>query len=104
MNNLNVEFIVRGYLWGSMAAAYEKGDRSFCGLTVPEGLNRYQKLAEPLFTPTTKAEMGAHDENMTMEEVEKLIGVDMARQARELSLKLFERGTKIMQERGLILI
>merc|ERR1719380_480759 len=44
MTNLNVEFIVRGYLWGSMAAAYEKGDRTFCGLKVPEGLNRFQKF------------------------------------------------------------
>merc|ERR1719161_528808 len=82
MKNLNVEFIVRGYLWGSMAAAYEKGDRNFCGLKIPEGLNRYQKLAEPLYTPTTKAEVG-HDENMTEAEVEQLIGKDMAKKAKE---------------------
>merc|ERR1719271_164302 len=103
MRNLNVEFIIRGYLWGSMAAAYEKGDREFCGLKVEDGLNRFQKFDAPLFTPTTKAEVG-HDENMTMEEVEKLIGKEMAEKAREASLKLFERGTEIMRKRGLILI
>ena len=68
MKNLNVECIVRGYLWGSMAAAYEKGNRTFCGLQIPDGLVRYQKLEAPLFTPTTKAEIG-HDENMTFGEV-----------------------------------
>merc|ERR1719159_263538 len=103
MTNLNVEFIVRGYLWGSMAAAYEKGDRDFCGLKIAEGLNRYQKLAEPLYTPTTKAEVG-HDENMTEAEVEQLIGKDMAKQAKDMALKLFQRGTEIMRRRGLILI
>merc|ERR1719171_1603187 len=65
MKNLGLEAIVRGYLWGSMAAAYEKGERVFWGLKLPEGMTRYQKLEEPLFTPTTKAEVG-HDENMTM--------------------------------------
>merc|ERR1719217_754388 len=103
MKNLNVEWIVRGYLWGSMAAAYEKGDREFCGLKIPDGLNRYQKLAEPLYTPTTKAEVG-HDENMTEAEVEQLIGKDMAKQAKDMALKLFQRGTEIMRRRGLILI
>eukprot|EP00445_Apocalathium_hangoei_P052440 CAMPEP_0204022798 /NCGR_PEP_ID=MMETSP0360-20130528/33210_1 /ASSEMBLY_ACC=CAM_ASM_000342 /TAXON_ID=268821 /ORGANISM="Scrippsiella Hangoei, Strain SHTV-5" /LENGTH=82 /DNA_ID=CAMNT_0050966247 /DNA_START=8 /DNA_END=253 /DNA_ORIENTATION=- len=51
MKNLDVELIVRGYLWGSMAAAYEKGDRTFCGLSVADGLNRFQKFDTPLFTP-----------------------------------------------------
>lgn len=103
MKNLNVEFIVRGYLWGSMAAAYEKGDRTFCGLSVPDGLNRFQKFDPPLFTPTTKAEVG-HDENMTMEEVEQLIGKEMAQKAKDAAMKLFARGQEIMQKRGLILI
>merc|ERR1719161_2378239 len=103
MKNLNVEFIVRGYVWGSMAGAYEKGERNFCGLSLPNDLRRYQKLDTPLFTPTTKAEVG-HDENMTMEEVEKLIGKEMAQKAKEASLKLFQRGTEIMRKRGLILI
>jgi len=103
MKNLNVELIVRGYLWGSMAAAYEKGDRTFCGLSVADGLNRFQKFDEPLFTPTTKAEVG-HDENMTMAEVEKLIGKDVANKAKDIALKLYQRGSELMRKRGLILI
>jgi len=103
MKNLNVEFIVRGYLWGSMAAAYEKGDRKFCGLSVPDGLIRFQKFDTPLFTPTTKAEVG-HDENMTMEEVEALVGKEMAQKAKEAAMNLFARGQELMAKRGLILI
>ncbi|CAD7968156.1 unnamed protein product [Amoebophrya sp. A120] len=103
MKNLMVECIVRGYLWGSMAKAYEKGDRDFCGLKIPDGLVRYQKLAEPIFTPTTKAEVG-HDENMTMAEVEQLIGVDLAAKVKDISMKLFQRGSEKMKEKGLILI
>jgi len=103
MKNLNVEWIVRGFLWGSMAAAYGKGDRKFCGLSVPDGLNRFQKFDEPLLTPTTKTEVG-HDENMTMEEVEQLVGKEMAKQAKDAALRLFKRGQDVMQKRGLILI
>merc|ERR1712050_671449 len=103
MKNLNVELIVRGYLWGSMAAAYEKGDRTFCGLSVPNGLNRFQKFDTPLFTPTTKAEVG-HDENMTEQEVEKLVGKDMAQRAKDIAMKLYQRGSELMRKRGLILI
>lgn len=103
MKNLNVEFIVRGYLWGSMAASYEKGDRTFCGLSVKDGLNRFQKFETPLFTPTTKAEVG-HDENMTMAEVEKLLGKDVAHKAKDIAMKLYQRGADLMRKRGLILI
>merc|ERR1719502_2357678 len=97
MKNLNVEWIVRGYLWGSMAAAYEKGDREFCGLKIQDGLNRFQKFDPPLFTPTTKAEVG-HDENMTMEEGEQLIGKEMAHKAKDIAMKLFERGQELMKK------
>jgi len=103
MKNLDVELIVRGYLWGSMAAAYEKGDRTFCGLSVADGLNRFQKFDTPLFTPTSKAEVG-HDENMSMEEVEKLLGKDMANRAKDTALKLYQRGAELMRKRGLMLI
>lgn len=103
MKNLNVELIVRGYLWGSMAAAYEKGDREFCGLKLPEGLIRFQKLDKPIFTPTTKAEVG-HDENMSMEDMEKLLGKELAQKAMDAAMKLFQRGTELMKKRGLILL
>merc|ERR1719262_1869988 len=98
-----IELIMRGYLWGSMAAAYEKGDRSFCGHSVPDGLNRFQKFDTPLFTPTTKAETG-HDENMTMAEVEASLGAELAAKVKDTALRLYARGAERMRERGLILI
>ena len=94
VKNLGVECIVRGYNWGSMAAAYEKGNRNICGLTIPDGLLRNQKLAEPLFTPTTKAEEGP-DENMTFEEVSAHVGADLAKEIRDISLKLYQRGCEM---------
>ena len=87
MKHLNVELIVRGCAWGSMAAAYEKGERTFCGLSAAGDLNRFQKFETPLFTPTTKAEVG-HNENMTMAEVEALVGNDIAQQAKDIAMKL----------------
>ena len=64
MKNLMVECIVRDYLWGSMARAYTKGERVFCGLQLQDGMKPHQKLPMPIFTPTTKAEEGP-DENLT---------------------------------------
>ena len=64
--NIMIECVVRGYVWGSMAAAYESGERNFCGFDLPEGLLRYQKLDTPLFTPATKAE--DHDINISLEQ------------------------------------
>ena len=88
MENLQIECIVRGYLWGSMAAAYEKGERAFCGLEIPDGLIRYQKLPSgPIFTPTTKAEVG-HDENLTFAEVEEMVGKDLAAQVQRVEAAL----------------
>lgn len=104
LKNCGVECIVRGYLWGSMAASYEKGERSFCGLAIPDGLNRFQKFDTPLFTPTTKAEAGAHDENMTMDEVKALVGDAMAEKLKDLSLKLYARGAELAAKQGLMFI
>lgn len=103
MKNLNVECIVRGYLWGSMANAYEKGDRKFCGIPVPDGLIRFQKLDKLLFTPTTKADVG-HDENMTMQEVEDMHGKVIAKKIETISLALYKRGCELMLKRGIILL
>jgi len=103
MKNLNVECIVRSYLWGSMAGSYEKGEREFCGIKVPDGLHRYQKLDGLWFTPTTKAEVG-HDENMTMEEVSQLLGKVTAEKVKKIALELFKRGSELMKKRGLILL
>ncbi len=100
-NPLKVECIVRGYVWGSMAAAYEKGERELCGVELPEDLIRYQQLEEPVFTPTHKSE---HDEPMTFEEMKTLIGVDLAEKIKEVSFKLYKRGQELAKARGMLFI
>ncbi len=101
MNNLGIEAIVRGYVWGSMAKDYETGKREKCGIQLPEGMLRYQKLDEPIFTPTTKAEK---DEDMTMEQVSSKIGSVLAEIIRDYSLKLFNMYSNFAKEKGLLLI
>lgn len=103
MKNLMVECIVRGYVWGSMAGAYEKGSRNICGLKLPDNLVRFQKLDAPLFTPTTKAEEGP-DENMTFDEVAALVGKPMADKVKDISMKLYARGNELAKKAGLILL
>lgn len=99
--NINVEFIVRGYVWGSMAKYYENGDREFCGITLKDGLLRYEKLQEPLFTPTTKSD---NDENITFEDVKKEIGVELAEKLKDISLELFERASELAEKQGYVFI
>lgn len=99
--NIMVECVVRGYVWGSLAASYEKGEKEICGIKLPDGLLRYQKLDEPLFTPTTKSE---HDEPMTYEEVEEKLGKEVAEQVKEISIKLFKRAEEIALKQGLVFI
>jgi len=103
LKNIGVECVVRGYLWGSMAAAYEKGDREFCGRELPDGLIRYQKLDEAILTPTTKAEKG-HDEPITFEDTVEMMGTELATKVREISLTLFDLFSKEAAREGLILI
>ena len=103
MKNIGVECVVRGYLWGSMAAGYEEGDREFCGLELPDDLIRYQKLEEPMFTPTTKAKEG-HDEPITFEEMMEMVGPELAVRVREISLSLFDLFSKEADREGLILV
>ena len=81
--NIMVECVVRGYLWGSLAEEYENGIRNIYGIEMPEGLLRYEKISEPLFTPTTKAD--DHDAPMTYEEVEKKLGKVLANKVRDTS-------------------
>ncbi|MBD3303529.1 hypothetical protein GF343_00120 [Candidatus Woesearchaeota archaeon] len=99
--NIMIECVVRGYVWGSLAGAYESGKRNFCGLEMPNGLLRYQKLDTPLFTPTTKAE---HDEPVTFEDVEAKLGKELAAKVQDVSLKLFQRGAELAEKAGLIFI
>lgn len=97
--NAGIEAIARAFVWGSMARAYESGERVFCGIQLPDGLLRYQMLDEPLFTPTTKASVG-HDENMTYDEVVAQLGEDTADTIRDATMRLFARARSRAAEHG----
>ena len=101
-----VEMIVRGYLTGSSWRSYKKGSRNICGVTIPDGMKEHQKFETPIITPTTKAEQGEHDADISREEIIKqgLVSEVEYKQLEEISIKLFERGSKIAAERGLILV
>ena len=96
-----VECVVRGYLVGSGWAEYQRSG-SVCGIELPEGLQEAQQLVDPLFTPTTKAEEG-HDEPMTYEEVEALVGVETANVLKLRSLALYGYAAGVARERGVII-
>lgn len=100
-----VEMIVRGYLTGSSWRAYKKGERSISGVPIPEGMKEHQKFEKPILTPTTKAEFG-HDENISKEEIIKqgMVSADDYALLEKYSLQLFERGTQMAAEKGLILV
>jgi len=99
---LPVECIVRGYLSGSGWNEYqEKG--SICGIPLPSGLKESEQLPEPIFTPSTKAEMGLHDENISLEKVAELIGQEKAEKIKDLSLKIYSYGRELAAEKGIII-
>ena len=101
-----VEMIVRAYLTGSSWRDYKNGAREICGVKIPEGMKEHQVFDKPILTPTTKANQGFHDENITREQIitQKLIPEKEYAQLEDYSLRLFERGTKIAKEKGLILV
>ena len=99
---LPVECVARGYLTGSGLAAYRDGG-AICGVPLPPGLTDGSRLPEPIFTPTTKAPVGAHDEAMTYPEVEAAIGPERAAQLRELTLAVYRRAAGIAAGRGVLL-
>ncbi len=96
-----IECIVRGYLSGSGWRSYQKTGE-ICGIKLPPGLKESQKLDEPLFTPSTKAESG-HDVNISFEKMKELIGDEYAERLKELSLKMYNRGTEYACEKGIII-
>jgi len=98
---LAIECIVRGYLSGSGWKEYKKS-QTVCGIQLPAGLTESAELPEPIFTPSTKAEAG-HDENISFEEAVKIVGVEFATQARDLSLKIYRAGRDYARERGIII-
>jgi phosphoribosylaminoimidazole-succinocarboxamide synthase len=98
---LPVECIARGYLAGLGLKEYEK-DGSISGVALPSGLVEGSKLPEPIFTPTTKAPVGEHDEFMTYADAEALVGADIAARLRELTLQVYSRGAALAAEKGLV--
>lgn len=95
-----IECVVRGYLAGSGWKEYRE-QRTVCGIPLPAGLLEGDRLAEPIFTPATKAESG-HDENVSFERVAEIVGQDLAEQLRARSLAIFQRGAAYAQERGIL--
>ncbi len=101
-----VEMIVRGYLCGSAWRAYKNGVREICGVKLPEGMRENERFPEPVITPTTKAALGAHDEDISKEEILKqgLVSEEDYAVLEKYTMDLFLRGTQIAAERGLILV
>lgn len=97
-----VECIVRGYLTGSGLKDYQ-ATGSLCGIALPEGLVNSSKLPETLFTPSTKAEIGDHDENISFDKTVELIGADNAQAIKDLTLKIYETAADHARERGIII-
>lgn len=97
-----IECIVRGYLTGSGKKAYDENG-TVCGIQLPEGLTEASKLPEPLFTPSTKAEIGDHDENISFERCCEIVGEDIATQIRDLSLKIYKAAAEYAATRGIII-
>jgi phosphoribosylaminoimidazole-succinocarboxamide synthase len=99
---LPVEAVVRGYLIGSGWKDYQAGGE-LCGIALPPGMRQAQRLPEPLFTPAYKAQAGAHDENISFAQVEKLIGAVLAAQVRDAALALYRFAATHARERGIII-
>jgi phosphoribosylaminoimidazole-succinocarboxamide synthase len=98
---LPIEAVVRGYIIGSGWKDYQRSGK-ICGIELPQGLQQAQKLPEPIFTPATKAESG-HDENISFEEVEKLIGAELARRVRDVSIRLYREASDYAASKGIII-
>ncbi|GAA0542092.1 phosphoribosylaminoimidazolesuccinocarboxamide synthase [Saccharopolyspora spinosporotrichia] len=99
---LQVECVARGYLTGSGLLDYQRTG-AVCGVVLPEGLTEASRLPEPIFTPATKAELGAHDENVSFEAVAEAVGQELAAELRELTLRVYGRAAEHARERGVIL-
>jgi phosphoribosylaminoimidazole-succinocarboxamide synthase len=99
---LPVECIVRGYIAGSGWKDYLRTG-SLCGIKLPEGMLESQQLPEAIFTPSTKADAGSHDENISFEQVRKLLGKDVAEKARDISIRIYKIAADYARERGVII-
>ena len=99
---LSIECVVRGYISGSGWKSYQETG-SVCGIHLPGALRESDKLPKPIFTPSTKEELGAHDINIDFAEAEKRIGKDLASKARDLSLAIYQKGSEMATEKGIII-
>lgn len=101
-----VEMIVRGFLCGSAWRTYQSGVREICGVKIPDGMRENQRFATPIITPTTKADQGFHDEDISKEEILKqgLVSPEDYALLEKYTMALFQRGTEMALERGLILV
>ncbi|CAB5105246.1 Phosphoribosylaminoimidazole-succinocarboxamide synthase (EC [Olavius algarvensis associated proteobacterium Delta 3] len=99
---LPIECVVRGYLSGSGWNAYRESS-SVCGIRLPGGLVESDRLPEPIFTPSTKAELGEHDVNIDFQEAADMIGTELTTRVKDLSLEIYARGSRIADERGIII-
>jgi phosphoribosylaminoimidazole-succinocarboxamide synthase len=97
-----VEAVVRGYLAGSGWKDYQETG-SVCGIALPKGMQNAQALPEPIFTPAAKAEMGQHDENISYAEVERRIGVELAKKIKDTSIRLYTEAAAYARQRGIII-
>ena len=97
-----IECIVRGYLTGSGKKTYDQ-DRTVCGIKLPEGLAEASKLPEPIFTPSTKAALGDHDENISFERCAEIVGEDVATQLRDASLSIYKAAAEYALTHGIII-
>jgi phosphoribosylaminoimidazole-succinocarboxamide synthase len=102
MKPLPVEAIVRGYLIGSGWKDYQR-DGAVCGIRLPDGLRQADRLPEPIYTPSTKAKAGTHDENVDFDYTVDLLGRDLAKQVREVSLAVYRQCADYARERGIII-
>src|SRR5258708_7751162 len=101
-DKIMIECVVRGYLAGSGWKEYQK-TQSVCGVKLPAGLKETDKLPEPIFTPATKEEGGKHDENISFERMAEIVGLPLSQELRDKSLAIYNKASKIAEERGLIL-
>ena len=99
---LPIEAIVRGYIVGSGWKEYKKSG-TVCGIPLPQGLVEAEKLPEPIFTPSTKAPMGEHDENISFEEAKRLIGADLAEKVKQAAIGLYSEAAEYALTKGIII-
>lgn len=97
-----IECIVRGYLSGSFWSAYQK-NTTVCGVKLPEGMLESDKFSEPLFTPSTKADQGLHDENISIEQMRELVGRELTDTMAEVSVRLYQRAADYARTKGIII-